>query len=203
MMRKKAEAGIGSLILFIAMIIVASITVTVFMQTAGSLQNKALTTASASQSMVSNRMNVAAITAIDGENSDIKQFRIRSSVVAGSDGIKLSTALLSMELSNGNIDLVYSNESCVNVSDSSGDGYFTDGVNSNGTFTVSYLTRGAAYAKGYLQRGDVINICFEGPRNISEDENLKITFAPAKSSQTITSVSVPDIITTTYVRLYP
>ena len=138
-MKRKAEMGIGTLILFIAGIFVAATVATVFIQTATSLQDKALTTAKAAQRTISTRLTFLHISATDGNEPGIKYFEGKAKLAPGSETMDIGSALISLGLSNGTVDLVYSNESCNNMTDSTGNGYFTDSVNMNGTFTIEYL----------------------------------------------------------------
>ncbi|MGM5485351.1 MAG: archaellin/type IV pilin N-terminal domain-containing protein [Nanobdellota archaeon] len=200
-MTKKAEVGIGSLIIFIAMIFVAAITAGVFIQSADSLQQKALMTSKASQSAVSTRAVVMHISAFDGTEGGVRFFEEQIKLAPGSDAMDLSEAMISLSLSNMSADLSYSPEACDNVTNSSGDGYFTDADNGNGTFTVEYI-KSSDSEQAHLKRGEMVKLCFASPRQVGEDEEVEIRFVPDKGSPSTASFVTPDVITKKYVKLY-
>lgn len=201
-MNKKADMGIGTLIIFIAMIIVAATAAAVFIQTASSMQEKALSTAKASKSAVSTRMNVIHLSAVDGSNNQFKNFKADIKLIPGSDPIKLDGVLLSMMLSDNIVDLSYSNKSCQNVTDSSQDGYFTDSSLGNGTFTIEYIQKSNDYNQGYIFNGDIVRFCFSSPRHIGEDEEIEMVFSPKQGMDTSIKIISPSVITTSFVKLY-
>lgn len=202
-MNKKAEMGVGTLILFIAMILVAGITASVLIQTGTSLQDQALSTAKSAQRSVSTKVEIIHITAEDGSEGNLNNFEEEIRLVPGSEGIKLEDALLTIDLSDDSASLVYSSEACLNVSDSSGDGYFTDSTNGNGTFTVKYLKSSDSHTIDYLLKGEIIKLCFSTPRSVGEDESLSFRFIPKYASSTSVEFLTPSVITTQLVQVYP
>ena len=200
---KKAEMGIGTLIIFIAMIFVAGVVAAVFVQTATSLQNKAFATADASKKSISTKVKVMHISADDGSDGTIENFKYEIKPIVGSEDIKLNESFLSIELSNHSVNLIYSNESCNNVTDASGDGYYTDASTGTGTFTVVYLTSANNHYDGYLLRGEMVKLCFSSPRDINEDEVVKIRFMPKYGTPSSTEFITPDVMTTQIVQVYP
>jgi len=54
-----------------------------------------------------------------------------------------------------------------------------------------------------LQRGDVIRLCYEGPGQITEDEEVRLNFIPKIGTPTLTKFVTPDVISTERVYLYP
>ena len=75
-LRNKGETGIGTLIVFIAMILVAAIAASVLLGTAGSLQQKALTTGKQTQQEVSSGIQVVTLTGTNGSNGDVEDFEM-------------------------------------------------------------------------------------------------------------------------------
>ena len=67
---KKAEMGMGTLILFIAMILVAAVAAGVLISTTGSLQNKALATGKATTAQVGTAMEAVEVFAEDASSSN-------------------------------------------------------------------------------------------------------------------------------------
>jgi flagellin FlaB len=67
-MNRKAEMGIGTLIIFIAMILVAAIAAGVLIQTATSLQNKALLAGTRTKGQVSTAIQFLLVYAEDGSS---------------------------------------------------------------------------------------------------------------------------------------
>ena len=63
---KKAEMGVGTLIIFIALLLVAAVAAGVLIQTAGSLQEKALSTGTQAKSQISTNAVTVEISATDG-----------------------------------------------------------------------------------------------------------------------------------------
>ena len=192
-MNKKADMGIGTLIIFIAMILVAAIAAGVLIQTATSLQNRALLTGDRSQSQVSTSIRPIVVYAEDGSSgSNVDEFYMTLKLAPGSDAIKFDDLLLEFSLTNESEDLTYK----ATVATCNGASLGTE-------FDVEYLIDGGNQEDGYLQRGDVVKLCFTSPRAVEEDESIRITMVPKVGSPTVISTAMPDIITEQRVNLFP
>lgn len=101
---KNAAIGIGSLIIFIAMILVAGIAASVFIQTMNSLEQQALQSGQEAIKDVSNGLKV---TQVSGYNngSTISQIAIFLRTTAGSDYIDLTYTYISLSDSSINVIL--------------------------------------------------------------------------------------------------
>jgi flagellin-like protein len=199
-MSKKGQAGIGTLITFIAMIIVASITANVLIQTATSLQNQALKTGKQAQESISTLARVIGVMGFDGRDNTLEDFEMELKLSPGSNGIDLRKALLSLDLQDGGLDLTYTNNSCIK---NLATGYFSDANNKNGTFAVKYLVKGSNWKNGYLQNGDIIELCFTTNSSMGQDEELGIRFVPQVGIPTIVEITTDEAIITQNVKLYP
>lgn len=198
-MNKKAQSGIGTLIIFLAMIVVAAITANVLVQTATSLQNQALTTGKQAQQTISTYAKAIAITATNGTDNNIEDFRVELKLAPGSSGIDLSKALVSFETKDGSTNFKYSSNACENHSVT---GYSTDPTNHNGTFTIKYLVDGSSKKDGYLQRGDIIEICFASESSIGEDQDVTFRFAPDIGLSTVISFVTDSVLINYQERVY-
>jgi flagellin-like protein len=190
-MKKKADMGIGTLIIFIAMILVAAIAAGVLIQTATSLQNKALLTGDRSKSQVSTSIRPIVIYAEDGSsNNSVDDFYMTLKLAPGSDAVRFGDLLLEFSLKNESTDLTYDNSSdCDTLSQSK--------------FHIEYLIDGGNPTVGYLQRGDVVKLCFQSTRSVNEDESLTIAMVPKVGSPTVIQTALPDIITEQRVNIFP
>jgi archaeal flagellin FlaB len=199
-MKKKADMGIGTLIIFIAMILVAAIAAGVLIQTATSLQNKALLTGERSKSQVSTSIRPIIIYAEDGSTSNnVDQFYMTLKLAPGSDAVKFEDLLLEFSLKNLSTDLTFNNTpntslgySCSNMTNITTNNYF-----------IEYLIQGESYASGYLQRGDVVKLCFKSTRVVLEDESISITLVPKVGSPTVIQIALPDSITEQRINIFP
>ena len=95
-MKKKAEMGIGTLIIFIALLLVAAVAAGVLIQTAGSLQERALTTGDQAKGQISTNVRVMEVSATDGSDGTLEYMEEIMKLSPGSDAIKLEQTLLTM-----------------------------------------------------------------------------------------------------------
>jgi flagellin-like protein len=219
LLNKNAEMGIGTLVIFIAMILVASIAAGVLIQTAVTLQGRALLAGTKSTVQVSTSLRTAFVYGMDGMSSSIDEFRQQVSLVAGSDPIKFDDATLTIDLLNDSVDLQYDyDETCIfntgiNLSGSwvgwdnstavGYGGFWINATNNTGSFAVRYVKTGKEFKKGYLSSGDLVELCYPAPRGIYEDEWIRINFIPKVGSiQTITTAS-PAIMKSSKIFIYP
>ena len=198
-MNKKADMGIGTLIIFIAMLVVAGITANVLIQTVQSLQSRALETGRQTQRAISTFPVINRIVGVDTDMS-IQDFRLELRLSPGSEPIDLSRAMISLETNTAGYSLVYSDGNCTN---SSIEGYSTDSDNMNGTFTIRYLTRGNSHQNGYLTRGDIVEVCFASGNTIGPNNRAEIRFVPQVGMTATASFYTPNIITGNRARLFP
>ena len=98
----KAETGIGTLIIFIAMVLVAAVAATVLINTAGSLQQRATSTGSQTTNQVSTGLIIQSIYGMDNnkaspESGTLNWTAIYLTLNTGSSPVDLSNVSLSLE----------------------------------------------------------------------------------------------------------
>jgi archaellin len=130
---KKAEMGIGTLIIFISLLLVAAIAAGVLIQTAGSLQEKALSTGDQAKGQIATNAKVIEVSASDGRAGSVKYFTSIVKLASGSDPIKLSQVLLTMNTYDMTATLQFTNDGDTT---NSFDGYYTLSTD-NYTYTTS------------------------------------------------------------------
>jgi len=305
---KKAEMGVGTLIVFIAMLLVAAVAAGVLLQTAGSLQEKSLTTGQQARAQISTHAETIEVSATDGRNGNLSEFQQIIKLAPGSDSIKLNQIIFTFNTKDNTATLKYRgtsgiceqninngyntlNEEEINTDVDDQDNNFTlaedldddgqtdylrtngsnilfnlssagiinvamgtnitfnnetnnvtfalsQGVVSNGTTTFAYVEitgqtfvnntivgnmtftvtpyhlgegyfcavyeqSGTNWVAGNLQRGDILRICYEAPRDVTEDEEVRLNFIPKIGTATLTQFVTPDVISTERVYLYP
>lgn len=93
---KKGEMGVGTLIIFIALLLVAAVAAGVLIQTAGSLQEQSLATGDQARSQISTHAQTIEVSAVDGQDSMLNYFSQLMKLAPGSDEIKLDQVILTM-----------------------------------------------------------------------------------------------------------
>jgi flagellin FlaB len=151
-----AAIGIGSLIIFIAMILVAGIAASVIIQTMNSLQQQALVTGEETLRDVSSGVKVTHVSGYYN-GSTISQLAIFLSTTAGSDGIDLTYAYISLSDTAKELILTYDSNT---YSSSVSNGLF-------GTLNSSNLT---ATTYGIMEIRDIDNSCASNSPTINSDD---------------------------------
>ncbi|WP_254273049.1 archaellin/type IV pilin N-terminal domain-containing protein [Haloarcula marina] len=104
----RGQVGIGTLIVFIAMVLVAAIAAGVLINTAGFLQSSAEETGQQSSDQVTNRLEVVSTvgTDIDNTNKEVDTVEITVKKAPGAANIDLGSTIAQWVDSSGSYDLV-------------------------------------------------------------------------------------------------
>jgi len=199
---RKAESGIGTLIIFIAMIIVASIGANVLIQTSSTLQSKALETARQAKENVASRLQLITLRGQDGSDGDLEELRSQMKLAPGSSSIDLEKMIVSLSVHNASVNLVYSDEDC-QLAEPSGNGFYSNTTTENGTFTVHYDQTINNHRHGIIQRGEVVTICMQTPGKLKEDQMIEMQFIPKVGLPTKKTITTDDVIVNQNIILYP
>ncbi|MFH1055724.1 MAG: archaellin/type IV pilin N-terminal domain-containing protein [Candidatus Altiarchaeota archaeon] len=195
-MRKTASKGmmgIGTLIIFIAVILVAAVAASVLISTAGSLQQKALVTGGQTEEGVATGVEAVSVTATDGTTThDVEQFEFIVRLQAGSESLNLNNTVLMVDTSALTWSMDYS-----------GSATEWDVSSTTGRFGVEYVKRGSDYEEGYLSRGDVIKLHFNTSAGVSENEKVRLKIIPRVGQATIVEFTTPDVMNDNRVNLWP
>lgn len=184
---RKAEMGVGTLIIFISLLLVAAVAAGVLIQTAGSLQQQALSTGTQATGQISTNALAIEVSATDGSDGSVDNFFQLMRLAPGSNPIQLDSATLTVATSNTSQTLTYA----------------STGNASTSQFTVDYLQQGETSQNGTLVRGDVVEINFVTERPIYESENVRTNFIPRIGTNTLVEFNLPDVVSTERVYLYP
>jgi len=162
----RGQVGIGTLIVFIAMVLVAAIAAGVLINTAGLLQSQAESTGQESTDQVANNLQVVSVIG-DGGNEQLDELDLTVALAPGSGPVDLDQVNVSVtgdQTSDSDEDTPFSGE-------------LTD---SGETETVDLL-------EDVTDEWDALD-------NPEEGETLELTLTTGDGSQTTKVVNVPDII---------
>ena len=107
----RGQVGIGTLIVFIAMVLVAAIAAGVLINTAGFLQTKSEQTGQESSAQVSNRVQVVSAFGTVGNSETVTEINLTVMRGSGSDDINLSAATIEWIGPDEAKTLTYQNQS--------------------------------------------------------------------------------------------
>ncbi|MBX0295510.1 archaellin/type IV pilin N-terminal domain-containing protein [Haloarcula nitratireducens] len=105
----RGQVGIGTLIVFIAMVLVAAIAAGVLINTAGFLQSSAEETGQQSSDQITNRLEVVnTVGNVDQSSGSVTSVELTVKKAPGAGNIDLSSTIAQMVHSSGSYDLIYS-----------------------------------------------------------------------------------------------
>lgn len=190
-MAKKAEMGVGVLIVFIAMLLVAAVAAGVLITTVTSLQQKALVTGQEARGEVSNHLQVVEVKGTDGRGGGVANYSILIKLASGSDPIDMNDTLVRMMVSD--------------LSDTYSLRFAGPSMSLAGTsfYNITYEVRGPQSRDGFLTRGDIARMNLEGVRNVTSDELVRFTLIPKVGTPTAVEFRTPEFIGTETVYLFP
>jgi flagellin FlaB len=112
-----ADVGIGTLIIFIAMVLVAAVAAAVLIQTSGILQQKAQQTGKEAATEVTSNLNIVSVIGnINSTNDNIENFTIAVQLSAGGQNIDFQSVVMKY-IDNQTSDTMNTTSSITNLSD--------------------------------------------------------------------------------------
>ncbi|GAA0652258.1 archaellin/type IV pilin N-terminal domain-containing protein [Salarchaeum japonicum] len=177
--KDRGQIGIETLVVFIAMILVAALAAGVLINTAGLLQTSAQSTSQDAQSGVTDRLDVSAATGIVNNSTDgkvINQTTISVSLAPGSDSINVSKTTIRWTGPSGATTLTNEDFSVNAVTDEGG--------------TVPVLN-------SQNDRFQVVINISDGTNPVAELEDLEggdevhLTFVTSSGAETVFQLNVP------------
>ncbi len=190
----QADVGIGTLIVFIAMILVAAVAAAVLIQTSGVLQQKAQQTGKEATSEVASNMKISSVIGTtDGSSIRIQKLNVTLELSAGGSSIDFSKVVIK-----------YINESSTTVLNRQSDA--TAGA--TGTlFNYTEVRVGSGTANAVLQSGDLAIVTLDLTSMSQELYPRKkgtIQIIPESGTMVIKDVVAPSTFgDSTQVQLFP
>ena len=165
-----AEVGVGTLIVFIAMVLVAAVAAAVLIGTSGTLQQRAMATGMEATAEVSSNLQVRSIYGVRDDVSDpgLHDIKIQVQLAAGSVPVDLTTLVIRM--SDGQTVTTYMYDAAV----------LADGAAHVTTFETFWIRGDGTGA--VAQSGDLVEIHFNVPTDLIPRKSVQITMIPETGS---------------------
>jgi flagellin-like protein len=179
----RGQVGIGTLIIFIALVLVAAVAAGVLVNTAGELQSRASDTGDDAQAQVSNQIDVVSATGtVSADNVTELVFVVKKS--PGSDPIDLADATAQYTSSDDSTTL------------SDGNGFEIQ--NTDGTTATDTVLSETDERKQIVITLDGTD---PNPAELSEGSDATVEFIDQSGASTVYGVNVPDVLTGSYVEV--
>lgn len=206
----KGMSGIGTLIIFIALILVAAVAAMVLLQTSASLQSRAIATGKESEEQASTALQITKILGHTDANRDYIDYLMAEVRLApGSSNINLYETVMSFHNGdeyisgvkyNATIDGNNDVDSAVDISRDS-----NNSLGQSTKYSVYYLGEDADYSQGsktgIVPGQDASVIYWTG--NLGKNKRVEINFVPSVGAQTIVKFRTPVVLDANYVKLFP
>ncbi|MBD3261383.1 MAG: hypothetical protein GF334_06810 [Candidatus Altiarchaeales archaeon] len=194
--RNKGLMGVGTLIIFIAIILIAAVASSVLITTGGSLQQKALVTGVQTEESVASGVEAISLMATDAsENHSVQHFELLIRMQSGSEPINLNNSVITVDTTDTYQNLDYNTTIDKNL--------FSALSGGTHHFIVQYVKQGPDNENGYLNRGDVVKLKFNTINAIDENQKIRIRFIPRVGQMTQIDVMTPDVMSDQRVQLWP
>ena len=190
---KKGAQGIGTLIVFIAIILVAAVAAGVLIQTASSLQSKSLDVGRQSQEKITTDLDVVQVYVTDTSDGAITDTVDNVTMVvrvgSGSVPVKMSDLLVRFDSQDGSQSLTYSGDDTYGIT----------------TYGIDYKINGSNHQDDYLTTGDLAEITFtyDSAGNIVEGETASLRLIAKNGAVKPVAVTTPSAMLDTITYLYP
>jgi archaeal flagellin FlaB len=194
---KKGMMGIGALIIFIAIILIAAVAASVLITTGGSLQQKALITGAQTEESIASGIEAMTVVASDASAlgaspHKVEDFKIMVRLQSGSQGLNLNNTILTVDTERESRTLTFGSTLDTDTT-----------VTGTTTYGVYYVQTGVNHEPGYLNRGDVAKITFHLDPEIFENEHVRLKLIPRVGTFTQVEFYTPDSMTQQSVALWP
>ena len=186
----RGQVGIGTLIIFIALVLVAAVAAGVLIDTSGQLESRASDTGADAQAEVSNQVEVVSATGVDSDdpNDGVETIELVVKKSAGSDPIDLSAATIQYTSDGASATLDYAGSG--NSANESA--FATSEVGSSGTTEI--LDSNSERVEITIDANSV-----EGGSDLSAGSSVDLEIVDQSGASTIYGVNIPDVLSGSYV----
>jgi len=163
---ERAQVGIGTLIIFIAMVLIAATAASVLIQTSGVLQQKAQATGKQTVQEVSSNLAISQIVGVrsSATSNDFERINIIVKVMAGAEGVDLAQVKLTLQNETVRQEGIAYNTSAAASTLSSQEFYVVEMRDDDDSLDASTTT------KTVINSGDLVNLVLK--------PGTDLTFAP-------------------------
>ena len=198
---ESGQAGIGTLIIFIAMVLVAAVAAAVLIQTSGVLQQKSQETGQQTIQEVSSNLEVVGIVGhrTGGSSNDFRYINVTLKPMAGAGSIDLSQMVVSMQNETKRVDSIRYNKS----SDGMGSSHFivTELRDDDDSLNVATTTTTV------INSGDLVILCFDTTAlgfTCPTREPIRLEIKPEHGASVIKDmITPPSYSVELYITLFP
>jgi len=193
---ERGQVGIGTLIVFIAMVLVAAIAAGVLINTAGFLQTQAEATGEESTAQVSDRLQVVSQSGTFDDAQGNGQIVELDFVLAQSPGAS------NIDLSETSVELIGEDGQETFTLSTAADGTNIDMFKGDNTVVFTDTSDRAQVTLGLDATSDLVNNnAGDSPYVLEEGDSMTITFTTASGATTTTEIRVPSTVVSDSVRL--
>lgn len=174
----KAEVGVGTLIIFIAMVLVAAVAAAVIIGTSGDLQQKAMNTGQEATAEVASNLRVLGIYGVRNTTADeVWQVKFQVALAAGSKDLPLDELVI--RFSDGNNVRIYT-------------------LNDTPTFSLLWV-RGDGY-DNVIKHTDLVELTIDMQGDeLEPNDRFELTFLPSIGAPVYQNIKMPATYSTNLV----
>jgi len=190
---RQAKTGIGMLMLFIVVLLIAAIAAGVMITTSNTYSEKTLTVARDATAESGIILELLEVYGTDGRESSIELIYILLKNGPDSPSVALSNMMVSISSPNASQEYAF-----LETIDCQDNNTFV-----LGNFGIRHMRMGERNLEHRLSKGDVVQLCLNTPRPLEPSEEIKINIIPLKGTPLYYEQRMPDVIYREKVLLYP
>ncbi|MFT4344050.1 MAG: hypothetical protein ACMXYE_04875 [Candidatus Woesearchaeota archaeon] len=185
---KKAQTAMGTLIIFIALVLTASIAASVMIVTMSTIQNRAVEVGQSTIAEIGTQLSVIEVFGTKNPSTPtIQNITLTTRLAAGSASIRLSDLLITIAQPTGQAEYTFSSNTTFSTSQ----------------FGAEHITSGAQPIEGHINRGDIVRISIQLPTELQEGERFRLTILPRTGTSTVVTGIAPSFIHQNHIRIFP